>query len=211
MLNLPTVGINTGGNDMLIGIEGIVCAGKSTLASALCKTQLFAVVEEYGVFTKGHHNFPHFPPKNAEDSINAANYFIGIEKMRCECLYALMATFDHPHIVVDRTYHSCLAFDYAVSEFVKFDATVHATKCWNDAIKIEPDITIILDIDQQTMLERDKKRNKGLLAHFKDSSFCASQRDYYLQLARQDSTRYTVFDGRLPTEDIVQCVTQLIQ
>jgi len=195
---------------MLIGIEGIVCAGKSTLVAELCKSHLFAVVEEYGVFTKGHSNFPHFPPKNIDDIITADKYFIGIEKMRYDYLQSLMTTDIHTHIVVDRTYHSCLAFDYAVSKFVDFNAMEYSTKCWSDALKIEPHITIILDIDIQTMLERNKKRNKELFTHFKNRSFCKSQRDYYLRLTKQDSTHYTIFNGGLPTEDIAQCVIQFI-
>ncbi|MEM7169444.1 MAG: dTMP kinase [Pseudomonadota bacterium] len=74
-----------------------------------------------------------------------------------------------------------------------------------------PDLTIILDLDVRTGLERAKGRGQGL-DHYEslDLDFHNRLRQAFLDIARQEPERCFVFDATAPEEAISEEVTKLV-
>lgn len=190
---------------MIIGVEGVICAGKSTLVKGLIQAG-FASIQEYGVYTKGHGAFPPFP-KSVEDAKSATDFFAKVEFERLKSLESLIAEKgEGVNYALDRTYYSCLSFDFALSQCMQFDAFTPSVQIWENVPKIEPSLTIILDIDFDTLLERNCRRGINMLPHFLNRGFAEVQRYYYRELAQLNPQSCLLVDGTLPKEQVEQIV-----
>lgn len=190
---------------MIIGIEGVVCAGKTTIAIRLEKKG-FIPISEYGVYTNGHGSFPPFP-RSLADAKFATDFFMKVEAKRHNSLISkLKQVGARSNYVVDRTYHSCLSFDFALSQYMHFDAFSPSIKNWMNSPKIEPFMVFILDIDFSTLMNRNQKRCIRMLPHFLNREFIEAQRYYYQKLAHSQPNLYILVDGKLPKEEIERII-----
>lgn len=161
----------------IIGIEGLVFAGKTTLSENLGQSLPAAIVHEYGFYTDGLKSFPKYPPESYRAAIEASQFFIDIEQERISVLKRLRLN-NPKYIVVDRTYITCLAFDYAAKLFTGFDTYDEVYMLWQRADKIEVDITIYLDVSDAEVMKRVPLRKSKCPNHLLDPEFNRQIRCY---------------------------------
>lgn len=153
----------------IIGVEGLIRAGKSTLVNWLSAELSAPIVEEYGEYIKrSGTSFPIFPPTSYKAAIAASQKFIGIEQQR---LLSLDSVGKAKIVLIDRTYLSCVGFDYAARHFTGFDTFEEVEHLWRASPKIEPDLTFFLDVSQGKLEERVLPHRHLYLPHFCDADF----------------------------------------
>lgn len=165
-----------------IGIEGLVRAGKSTLSGYLAKKLSARLIHEYGVYSRGSKSFPKYPPQTYSDALDSINYFIGLEALRISDILI-----EDKLVVVDRTYLTCLAFDYAARHFTGFDIYETARNSWAVANRIEPDIIIFLDVSDNELDIRITPDKHKYLPHFYQPNFNSLMRQFYLLESEKDN------------------------
>lgn len=170
----------------ILALEGGVGAGKSTQAQKLFELQGFPIIHEYGVYSAGSSAFPKFPSENQQAFTNAVKFFCEIEERRLADLHALLDSGEHEWVVIDRSYHTCLAFDYATNQH-RPRFFEHSKQLWGESCRIEPDLTIFIDIPHRIRLDRIKERGRGCLPYFLDQEFNRLLKEYFSILASQSS------------------------
>ena len=161
----------------IIGIEGLVFAGKTTLSENLGQSLPAAIVHEYGFYAGGSKSFPKYPPESYRAAIKASQFFINIEQERINVLRGFLS--DSPeYVVVDRTYMTCLAFDFAAKMFTGFDTYDEVYNLWQRADKIETDVTIYLDVSDAEIMKRVPLRKSKCPDHLLDPEFNRQIRQY---------------------------------
>jgi hypothetical protein len=99
----------------IIALEGVCCAGKSSLAAKLAPyiqdTQKLRVISfpDYVVMAGGDHKVPLLVPESLEDDIIALEFFLKLENWR------LMKAANADVVILDRSAHSLLAHRYALA------------------------------------------------------------------------------------------------
>lgn len=76
---------------------------------------------------------------------------------------------------------------------------------------LKPDLTILLDLDPVTGLERAARRGQPDRLERADLSFHQRVRQGFLDLARQEPQRFTVLDATHPPERTAQAVWKAVQ
>jgi thymidylate kinase len=69
---------------MVIGIEGPVLAGKTTLIRSLTSLdpKRFHEIQEYVAYAEGAEKFPYFPPANRKEALLSLGFFTDLEERR---------------------------------------------------------------------------------------------------------------------------------
>jgi thymidylate kinase len=160
-----------------IGIEGLIKAGKSTLAHFLAEVLKAKLISEYGVYTKGSAAFPKYPPTTLDEAIDAVNFFVKVERLRMNDFYS-----DNGIVILDRTYLTCVAFDYAASHFTGFDISNESWRIWNDSPRIEPDLILFLDVSNKELDRRLTATRHVYLPHFYQPEFNFYIRRFFIDL-----------------------------
>lgn len=166
----------------IVGIEGLVRAGKSTLAARLAARLLAKLILEYGVYSGGSATFPKYPPESYSEAVKSISYFIDIEARRVSDIQH-----EDKLVVVDRTYLTCLAFDFAARHFTDFDIYEEARRSWASAEKIEPNLIIFLDVSDEELDLRIAPDKHKYLPHFFQPSFNSFMRQFYSMESEQDN------------------------
>ncbi len=187
----------------IIAVEGSVFAGKSTLINQLATRLDAIVIQEYGVYLKGSHAFPAFPPKTRSDAIAADHFFMQVEKLRLDDLRRSMASQVKQFVLIDRTYLTCLAFDYAAKMITKFDVDAEVSGLWAKSEKIEPDAWIYLKADAATIASRTHLRPSKCLPHLLDPGFINEQHAFFVNFSSGGRSWLTI-DARLPKEEVAR-------
>ncbi len=151
----------------IVAVEGICCSGKSTLVGSLGHTDM-GVVKEYGAYTKGQ--FPKLA-NTQEELIENTRFFIELERKRYKD--SLVAVRHHHVLVLDRSFITCCAFDYAA--FARTKLSSHQSlieSMWQEEIwKLSPDLMVILEVDEVNFHQRLKKSGKVLNQTLCDPKF----------------------------------------
>lgn len=163
---------------LIVGVDGLVRAGKTTLIERLAKRRGWGAIPEYGIYLKLEHlQFPNFPPENWINAVSASQLFMQIEQLRIHSLRALSER--HDVILVDRTFHSCLAFDYAARVWSGFDTFDVVTEQWRQRGHIVADMSIFLDVSLATLEERIAPHKASFLPHFYNERFNSCLHEYF--------------------------------
>ena len=156
---------------IIIGFDGIVCAGKTTMVNKLACMFDTIVIEEYKEYAlKSGFKFPKFPPKSYIKAIEASVFFMDLEKQRVVNLNNYVPP-NKKIIFVDRTYLSCLAFDYAANYFTNLETFPKVQKLWSDTPKIIPDLIFFMDVSQTNLRKRILINKNNFPPHFLDKKF----------------------------------------
>lgn len=154
-----------------IGFDGLIRAGKSTLIKRLSTLLNAGVIDEYGKYVKRLGvGFPPFPPRSYEDAIHASRLFVEIEAQRVKDLNAYTAC---KIVLVDRTYLSCLAFDFAARHYSGFDTFCEVRTMWSENVRIECDTLFFLNVSDAHLQRRVLPHRDTFLPHFYDTKFNA--------------------------------------
>lgn len=169
----------------IIGVEGLVRAGKSTLVNWLSIKLNAPTIEEYGEYIKrARTGFPTFPPASYKEAIAASKKFVDIEQQRLSELERIGET---EIVLVDRTYLSCAGFDYAARYFTGFDTFEEVENLWRVSPKIEPDLFLFLNVSQDALEERIAPYRHLYLPHLYDPDFNRHITEFLLHKASVDN------------------------
>ncbi len=169
----------------IITIEGIPCAGKSTLRENLQKNM---INKEFTLFfspTFAERKYfeeisPKNYPENFSEARNNEKWFLNYELNR---LRSLKSKPDDTVVILERDFLSTLAFSYAYSKFKNIPSFYSNMNEFKDiSIKddfIFPDVRLVLDISLETFIERDKQRDKKLDYVFSDKKFISELIKFY--------------------------------
>lgn len=171
---------------IIIGFDGLVRAGKTSLVNKLAHTFDAVIVEEYKSYaTKFGTEFPEYPPKSRKKSLEASKFFIDLEKKRIKDLNKHLSL-EHKIILVDRTCLSCLAFDYSANHFTNFGTFLEVQKLWDNKPKIIPSLTFFMDVSQANLKKRMLINNDDFPPHISDKNFNRYMVDFFKQECKKN-------------------------
>ncbi len=180
-------------------LEGVCCAGKTTLIKQLAKQLGAAVVPELPEFGRNL-----FLPFNSPDNVrlNAFNS-VNLEKIRMRAAYGL--TEITPHIVMDRSFLSTLALGYGAIDLIgppsfKELADRVLTAMMNDELPT-PHKTLYISVDSETVQKRNETRSPKLDEYWVNPERIKRQNEFYRNLSHV--TGIEIIDGGRPREEVL--------
>ncbi len=161
---------------LTIGIEGHVCAGKTTFIQNFEKHFNCLSIKEYWHFRK-EFVIPRISfPCSCDDLFQSSKVFCDIENAR----YATFNCAKDTNItIIDRTYHSCLAFDYAISRLFGLSGYLKIKQYWESHNFIIPNIIFFLDVSHRERIRRHKQRKSKAMNILLDRNFNALYKKYF--------------------------------
>lgn len=150
----------------IVAIEGICCAGKSTLCENLSKTSHTTIVPEYGTYGVT------FPPRATDESSLRANFdfFNRIERIRSN---SVKAEPDGQLVVLDRSFITCCAHDYAETRNSPLASTLPTIEAWwrHSEHRLVPILVVTLRITETVFRERLARCGRNLQPPLTDWDF----------------------------------------
>jgi len=179
-----------------IGVEGPVCAGKTTVVAGLARQ--FAglsviCVPDYADHVGGGRHLPSPVPQSIAEEEQALHVFLKIEAERTKQARNVA---ERPQIVlVDRSVHTLLAHCYVLSRMTGLDYNSAARRVLGGSdTPLWPDLILYLDVPQQAIDARNTgKFEVGSI--FIDAAFNEGIRAYFLRLAGQELRRVVWLDA----------------
>lgn len=161
----------------IVVIEGLVCAGKTTLLSNIRQSIDCLIIPEYINCLEGSEQFPRFPPFSREEVLFNSQFFIMLERRR----QYDFARFPQQNglFIFDRGIMSCLAFDYAARGYTGFDTYLEVINMYQKENFSQPHLCLYLDITYELMVERMKQRGTFKGDHFADKRFSELLVEFY--------------------------------
>jgi len=168
---------------VIIGLEGVSCTGKTTLAVTLAaRLGATSVVPCYFHAAPDPSALPSPQVSSEAEQLEALAILLEIELLRLRRCQAAVER--GCHVVLDRTVDTLLAHLRAVGEMNNLDANVRARAlvedCINHGEAVIPDVTLLLRADHAVLAERARTRvampslyydpvfTEGFHAHFHD-------------------------------------------
>jgi len=99
----------------IIGVEGNIRSGKTTLIAGLNHLYGYPMVKEYGPYVGGAQNLPSFPPDNHSQAKGAIDFLLDIERKRSADALNLFKKKGEA-VLTDRSPFSCLVFQRYVRD-----------------------------------------------------------------------------------------------
>lgn len=170
----------------IVAIEGICCSGKTTLINALSTSSEYHIVEEYGTYTS---RFPALA-KTSQDLEDSLAFFQQLENLRHG--YALGAIYSGKTIVLDRSFLTCCAYDFALCKNTPLEPEIERMeKSWGFfKKKLIPDTIVVLYVNDAGFNSRLRKSGKKLNPPLDNRHFNANIYKYFSKL--RDTSAYDV-------------------
>jgi len=108
-------------------------------------------------------------------------------------------------VICDRFYHSTIAYQ-GYGRGLPLDLIEAANNIATQGL--EPDLTILLDIDVAQGLARKKMRDRF---EREELAFHQRVRQGYLEMAKKDPQRWLVIDGSLPKKEIERLIEERVR
>jgi thymidylate kinase len=164
-----------------VAVEGCVCAGKTTLSRALLE-QLAGVttchVKDYADHVGGGRFLPRPVPETVLEDEEALRILLDVETDRLAPAHNRA----HDIVIMDRSVYTLLAHRHALERVTGLRLRDEAGRVIaRSAAPAWPDLVLYLDVDQQTILDR----NRGKFppdSIFINPVFNAGVRDYYADI-----------------------------
>lgn len=162
---------------MILGIEGVSCVGKTTLAAALA-THLNrpAVIPCYYHASPDPTQLPAPEPFTADHQLANIAQFLDVEDLRLA--RARQALAEGRDVILDRTVDTLLAHAHAVGRMNGFDCDDRARRLVSSRPVAMPDLTIVLTADPDVLARRARLR-KGMPTIFYDRHFSEHFNAYF--------------------------------
>jgi len=179
-----------------IGVEGPVCAGKTTLVLGLTRHLVgptATCVPDYADHASGGRHLPPPVPRSIAEEEQALRVFLTIEAERTKRVRTPAKRWTV--VLVDRTVHTLLAHCYALTRMTGLDhASLAERVLAGSDTPLWPDLILYLDVPQQAIDARNKgKFEAGNI--FLDADFNEGIRAYFLRLAGQEPQRVIWLDA----------------
>lgn len=154
---------------MILGIEGVSCVGKTTLAARL-STRLNqpVVIPCYFHSSPDPTRLPAPEPFTPEHQLANIAQFLDVEDLRVS--RARQALAEGRDVILDRTVDTLLAHAHAVGQMYGFDCDARARRLVTGRPMVMPDLTIVLTTDPNVLASRARLRT-GMPTLFYDRNF----------------------------------------
>ncbi|MEV8323538.1 hypothetical protein [Kitasatospora sp. NPDC056731] len=154
---------------MILGIEGVSCVGKTTLAAQLAPhLNRPAVIPCYYHASPDPTLLPAPEPFTAEHQLSNIAQFLDVEDLRLT--RARQALSEGRDVILDRTVDTLLAHVHAVGRMHGFDCDDQARRLVTSRPVAMPQLTIVLTADPDVLASRARLR-KGMPTIFYDRHF----------------------------------------
>ncbi|MFI6443474.1 hypothetical protein [Kitasatospora sp. NPDC050543] len=154
---------------MILGIEGVSCVGKTTLAAQLAPHLNWpAVIPCYYHASPDPTLLPAPEPFTAEHQLANIAQFLDVEDLRLA--RTRQAHIEGRDVILDRTVDTLLAHAHAVGRMHGFDCDDQARRLVTSRPVAMPDLTIVLTADPDVLARRARLR-KGMPGIFYDRHF----------------------------------------
>lgn len=162
---------------MIIGIEGVSCVGKTTLAAALA-----TLMDDPLIVPCYYHSAPdpaRLPPPvtdTASEQLENLRVFLRIEELRRT--RTLRAAGQGRDVILDRTLDTLLAHTHAVGRLGGFDCDAAARQMTCEHSVSVPDLTLVLHAHPDVVQRRAALR-PGMPAVFYDPQFTSYFHEHF--------------------------------
>ncbi|MFD4906659.1 hypothetical protein [Kitasatospora purpeofusca] len=162
---------------MILGIEGVSCVGKTTLAAMLAPhLDHPAVIPCYFHASPDPTRLPTPEPFTADHQLANISRFLEVEDLRL--VRAERALAGGRDVILDRTVDTLLAHTHAVGRMNGFDCDDQAQHAVTSRAVAMPDLTIVLTADPDVLARRARLR-KGMPTIFYDRHFSEHFNAYF--------------------------------
>ncbi|WP_329581946.1 hypothetical protein OG500_19270 [Kitasatospora sp. NBC_01250] len=162
---------------MILGIEGVSCVGKTTLAISLtAHLHRPVVVPCYFHASPDPTLLPAPEPFTAEHQLANIAQFLDIEKLRFDRMRQALA--EGRDVILDRTVDTLLAHAHAVGRINGFDCDGQARNAVANRVVAVPELTILLTTAPDVLTRRARLR-KGMPTIFYDRHFAEHFNAYF--------------------------------
>lgn len=182
---------------MIIGLEGVSCTGKTTLARALAnRLGTASVVPCYYHVAPDPSLLPNPIPDDEREQLASMEVLLGLEALRRDMAHRAL---DMGRVVIlDRTVDTLLAHTYAIDRLRGLSAAETARILAIERPTIVPDITLLL-VTTPTVLAERAARRPGMPSIFYDPIFTTHFNAYF---ERPLVPRWVHLDAAQCTEDL---------
>ncbi|MDI9646552.1 MAG: dTMP kinase [Archaeoglobales archaeon] len=187
---------------MLIAIEGIDGAGKTTIANFLAE-ELRKMGYDVVVFKEPSNSVYGKKIKFADKRLSLEEEMDLFLKDRIEDVKnnIIPALKDGKIVIMDRYYYSNAAYQSARGRLNALDILK-----MNEKIAPKPDLVLLLDLDVEVALKRLESRGK--LSVFEDKEYLRKVRDVFLEIADE---RTVVVDASKPLDALKKEVLKIVK
>lgn len=141
---------------MIIGLEGVSCVGKTSLAAALAARLDAAVVPCYYHAAPDPSRLPPPDSSTADNQLAALTVLLRVEGLRRSA--ALTAAGRGQVVILDRTVDTLLAHAHAVGRLHGYDCDARATALVRQHPIVVPDLTLLLAASDHERARRAARR-----------------------------------------------------
>lgn len=141
---------------MIIGLEGVSCVGKTSLAARLAVEWGAVLVPCFYRAAADPALLPSIDPATAADQLKALEVLLEVEERRRAVV--AQAVQDGKPVVLDRTVDTLLAHAHAIGRLRGFDCDAEARTAVLATSPVEPDVTLLLTVDFAERARRAKHR-----------------------------------------------------
>ena len=192
----------------ITAVEGVCCAGKTTLITNLSRNFGSAVVPELPAFGRNL-----FQPFDGKESILYNGYTsIGLEKVRMVGALGLSELSDR--VLMDRGILSTLAINYGAIDILgapAFSGLAYSVLAEVESKRLAiPDKVLYISVDVQIVEKRNRHRTPRLESYWTESKRVDRQNDFYQHLAALNGVAY--IDGARPHNEVLEdCSEYMVQ
>ncbi|MFE7192834.1 hypothetical protein [Kitasatospora sp. NPDC057541] len=162
---------------MILGIEGVSCVGKTTLAAMLTPhLNRPAVIPCYFHASPDPTRLPAPEPFTPDHQLANIAQFLDVEDLRLA--QARQALAEGRDVILDRTVDTLLAHAHAVGRMSGFDCDDQAQHAVTSRAVAMPDLTVVLTADPDVLARRARLR-KGMPTIFYDRHFSEHFNAYF--------------------------------
>ena len=204
-------------NGKLITFEGIEGCGKSTQINKLSENlkkigKDIIVLREPGGTIIGEKIREILQDPSNSNKINPITELLLFSAARAELTNSVIKPAMHSGkiVICDRYFDSTYAYQ-GKGRSINLSTIEELKRISVDLI--EPDLTIILDVNERIGLERARNRGSGNLdrIELESISFFKSVRSGYLEIANLNKSRCSIIDGTLPLEQIEELILEKVK
>jgi dTMP kinase len=141
---------------MILGLEGVSCVGKTTLARLLAQRLDAHVVPCYYHAAPDPAQLPPPDSATAEQQLAALTVLLGVEKRRRTA--ALAAASRGQTVILDRTVDTLLAHAHAIGRLHGYDCDIAARALVRGYPVVVPDLTLLLHASDDVRTRRAARR-----------------------------------------------------
>lgn len=191
---------------MIIGIEGVSCTGKTTLATALAKRiDRSLVIPCYFHSVSDPTKLPPPVAENEHAQLAGLRAFLNVEEARRD--QALAGCADGRIVILDRTVDTLLAHTQAVGRLQGFDVDETARQIMHQRRVAVPDVTLLLTARFEVLRARAVRR-RGMPEIFYDARFTTTFMEHFLDPI---SRACITLDGEQPAPALLDNALDVLQ